>query len=126
MLDAACLGRSRGPQRPHLHFPFGPAERNRIDDRPRLVAREANVLRANASDALALERAFLYRDWALAVDLPRAGCVNRFAVHLHPGADPLEDPQFLAVDRAIRSPGDVENERAVLAHRIDEPVDRIA
>src|SRR5205814_7507049 len=110
MSDTPWLRRSRVSERAQPHFPLRPAERDRIDNRPSLVARVANVLRAHTLDTVALERAFLDHDRSLAINLPRPRRIDRLAVHFHPGADTLENSQFLRIDRAVRFAWNIDDE----------------
>ncbi len=59
----------------------------------------------------------------LAVHLPRARLVDGLAVHLHPRSYAIQHCNFFAVDGAVGSAGDIEDEGPVLAGRINEPTD---
>src|SRR6185312_10369737 len=104
---------------------LGPTERERIHDGVGLVAGKADVPGRELLHALALKRAGTDGVRSFAVDLPRAGGVDGLAVDGQPCTDSLEDQPLLAVDRPVGPAGDIENERAVLAHRVDHPVDGV-
>ena len=103
-----------------------PAEHDRVYDGIGLVASEADVLFSELVDALALERTCLDHVGPFAGDLPGARLIDGFTVDLHPGGYAIEHCDLFAVDRSVWSSRYIENERAVLADGIDEPVNHIA
>ena len=105
---------------------MGQPKRQSVDYVVCLVAREADVLRAQLADAVSLEGPALHAVRSFAVDLPWPSLVDGLAVDLHPRGHAIEYRDFFAVDRAVRLAGNIENEGAVLADRVDQPVDDVA
>lgn len=54
-----------------------------------------------------------------------ARCVDRFAVHFHPRGDPIKDSDFLTIESPVWSAWNIQHKRAILADRIDQPMDSV-
>src|ERR1039457_5528462 len=98
----------------------------RIDRSACLVAGEPDVFGPQLGDAVSAECTCLHAVRTFGRNLPWPGLVDGFAIDLHPRRHAVEYGDLLTVDGAVGPAGDVEDKGAVLAYRIDHPVDYVA
>ena len=85
---------ARESQRGDLRMPRGPSQKNSVDRIACFVAREAHVLFAQGADASALKRSARDSVRSFAVDGPRAGFKDGFAVDPEPRRNLVENGEF--------------------------------